>query len=161
MAMILDRSTIENKENITLIWFDPNIDAAGDREMRINTLRGINDYVLVYTDANRCISYIQSIRHEKIFLVISGIWASVLLPSIIDFKSLEVVYIFCGKDEQYLHLMEKYSKIAGIFTDQKELGLNLRKKLHSLNKQTETFSFYDQNQKVSVNLSEQTAQFLW
>ncbi len=61
MAMISDQSTIENKEHITLIWFDLNIDATGDRELTINTLRVINDYVLVYTDAAKCISYIQSI----------------------------------------------------------------------------------------------------
>ncbi len=61
MTMISDRSTIENKEYITLIWFDLNIDATGDRELTINTLRVINDYVLVYTDAAKCISYIQSI----------------------------------------------------------------------------------------------------
>lgn len=158
MSLISDRSTIENKENITLIWFDPNI---GDREIMIKTLRQINDYVLVYTNTNQCISYIQSIRNEKIFLVISGIWASVVLPMIIELKSLEVVYIFCGKRDKYLHLMETYSKIAGVFIDQEELTWNLRKKLHLFNKQSETFSFYDQNQKVSINLSEQTAEFLW
>ena len=161
MAMIFDRSSIENKESITLIWFDPNIDAIDDRQVTIDTLRSINDYALIYTDANQCISYIQSIRNEKIFLIISGVWASVILPSIVDLKQLEVIYIFCGQPEQYSYLMERYSKIAGILTNQQELDLNIRKKLHSFNKQAETFSFYDQNQKVSINLSEQTAQFLW
>ena len=161
MAMIFDRSSIENKESITLIWFDPNIDAIDDRQVTIDTLRSINDYALIYTDANQCISYIQSIRNEKIFLIISGVWASVILPSIVDLKQLEVIYIFCGQPEQYSYLMESYSKIAGILTNQQELDLNIRKKLHSFNKQAETFSFYDQNQKVSINLSEQTAQFLW
>jgi len=61
-------------------------------------------------------------------LVISGIWALVVLPSIIDLKQLEVVYIFCRKSEQYLYLIERYSKISGVFIDQKELDLNIKKK---------------------------------
>jgi hypothetical protein len=161
MALNSDRSKIENKENITLIWFDPNIDEKVDRTVTMKTLRAINDYALVYTDLEECIAYIESVRNEKIFLVTLGTWASLILSSVVDLKQLEAIYIFCTKREQHLYLMEKYPKILGIFIDQKELALNIRKNIYLLNKQVETFSFYDQNQKVSMNLSERTAAFLW
>ncbi len=161
MALVSDRSSEENKENVTLIWFDPNTDGKVDQAATMETLRAINDYVLVYTNLDECISYIESVRNEKIFLVISGTWAPCILPSIIDLKQLEIVYIFCVKREQHLYLMEKYAKIAGVFINQKELDSSIRQHLHLLNKQVETFSFYDQNQKVSINLSERTAEFLW
>ncbi len=161
MALNSDRSKIENKENITLIWFDPNIDEKADRAVTMKTLRTINDYALVYTDLEECIAYIESVINEKIFLVTSGTWALLILSSVVDLKQLEAIYIFCTKREQHLYLMEKYPKILGIFIDQKELALNIRKNIYLLNKQVETFSFYDQNQKVSMNLSERTAAFLW
>jgi hypothetical protein len=161
MAWTSDRSKIENKENNTLIWFDPNIDEKVDRVVTMKTLRAINDYVIVYTNMEQCIAYIESVRNEKVFLVTSGTWASLILPSVIDLKQVEGIYIFCTKREQHLYLIEKYPKILGVFIDQKELALNIRKNLYLLNKQVETFSFYDQNQKVSMNLSERTAAFLW
>lgn len=161
MASISNRSSKENKEAVTLIWFDPDSCEYEIKADTMKTLRTINDYILVYTNFEECISYIKSVKNENIFLVISGTWAPFVLSSIIDLKQLEIVYIFCNNREQHLYLMDKYSKISGIFIDQKELASSIRKNLHLLHKQVETFSFYDQNQKVSMNLSEQTAEFLW
>jgi hypothetical protein len=161
MATASDRSSQENKEIITLIWFDSNTDNAADTQDTMKTLRELNDYVLVYSDIHDCISYIQSVTNEKIFLVTSGVWATYLLPYVIDLTQLEVVFVLCAKCEQYFYLVEQYSKISGVFVDRKELNSSIRKNLHLLNKQVQTFSFYDQKQKVTMNLSERTAEFLW
>jgi hypothetical protein len=50
MALISDRSKVENKENVTLIWFDPKINEKTDRAATTKTLQAINDHVLVYID---------------------------------------------------------------------------------------------------------------
>ena len=55
----------ENKENITLIWFDPNIRSCEDIEKKKQELHLINDYVLFHTDLQQCITIIQSIDKEK------------------------------------------------------------------------------------------------
>ncbi len=86
MALNSDRSKIENKENITLIWYDPTIDEKVDRTVTMKSLRAINDYILVYTDLDKCIAYIESIKNEKIFLVTSETWALVILPLVINLK---------------------------------------------------------------------------
>ena len=161
MASVSNRSSEENKESVTLIWFDGSVSDQADRAKTMNILRGINDYALFYRDLDECTSYIKSVVKEKIFLIASGIWATALLPTIIDLKQLEAVFIFCAWREEHLYLMEKFPKISGIFTDQKDLEENIRQYLHIFNKQVETFSFYDQRQKVSMNLSERAAEFLW
>jgi hypothetical protein len=72
----------ENKENITLLWFDSNIESREDTEETEEQLRQINDYVKFYIDLELCVTYIQSIKSEKIFLITSGKRASDILPLI-------------------------------------------------------------------------------
>ena len=161
MTSIYDRSSEENKESVTLIWFDSMTGGKTDTASTMKTLRAINDYVLFHTDLEQCISYIKSINNEKIFLITSGLWASSLLPTVINLGQIEVVFIFCTWREQYLYLVEQYSKVSGVYVNQDELGSSIRHYLHLCNKQVETFSFYDQKQRASINLSERAAEFLW
>jgi hypothetical protein len=94
-------------------------------------------------------------------LVVSGTWAWVVLPPIINLKQLELVYILSTEREQHLHLMEKYPKISGIFVNQKEFDSSVRKNVPLSNQRMEIFTLSDQNQNVSINLSELTPDFLW
>lgn len=161
MSLVYDRSSIENKENVTLIWFDSNKHDNNEAASLLETLHTLNDYVLIYNNIYECISYITTVTNERIFLVTFGVWASSLLPSIIDLKQLEVVFILCVQHEEYLYLMKIFPKISGIFIDRQELNASIRKSLYLINKQVETFSFYDQKQKVSINVSERAAHFFW
>lgn len=159
MTPCLHRSSQLNRETTTLIWFDPEIE---NQHRLMTNLRIINDYVLIYTKLEECKSYIQSVKNEKIFLILPTTCATVILPSIINVKQLDRVFLFCKNSESNSYLKDKYSsKIAGVFTNQHELENSLQHNLGMSNKQVETFSFYDQNQKVSVDLSERTAEFLW
>ncbi|CAF4091991.1 unnamed protein product [Rotaria sp. Silwood1] len=72
----------ENKEAITLIWLDENIDDADYFKQTLNTLRQFIDYVLLYTDSQLCMNYIQSVVNEKVFLIISNNLAKTILPHI-------------------------------------------------------------------------------
>ncbi|CAF1280329.1 unnamed protein product [Adineta steineri] len=161
MSSVIDELAEENKESITLVWFDPNPNEKVKTKDMMKKLRSINDYVLIETNEEECISYIKKVTNEKIFLVIPGTSANILLPRIIDLKQIEVIFIICDVRRKYFYLLDKYPKIAGIFIDQEDLNSNIRKNIRSLNKQMESFSFYDQKQTVSMDLSERTAEFLW
>jgi hypothetical protein len=50
----------ENKENTTLIWFDPNTGSREDTAQTKQRLRHINDYVKFHTDLEQCVTFIQS-----------------------------------------------------------------------------------------------------
>lgn len=78
----------ENKEIITLIWFDPNI---GKREDTIETqekLRQINDYVIFYQDPQICSTFIESAKDENIFLITSGRQAEGILPELFHLRQI-------------------------------------------------------------------------
>ncbi|CAF3622495.1 unnamed protein product [Adineta steineri] len=151
----------ENKENITLIWFDPDIESHIDTETTIERLREINDYVLFYTELNQCRTRIQSIHNEKIFLIISDTQASKLLPSIMNLPQIDSIFIFCTDKTEDKNFTNEYVKIVGVYEDLDSLYLSLEEQVKFVEKQLETFHIFDQFQKSIGNLPKQSAEFFW
>ncbi|CAF2658808.1 unnamed protein product [Rotaria sp. Silwood2] len=118
------RNDGENKESITLIWFDPNIGLQEDIERTKQQLRLINDYVIFYGDLERFITFIQKTNKQKIFLVTSGSEASQILPRIYSFRPIDSIFIFCMKKERYEYLLNEYSNIVGIYINLDDLYLS-------------------------------------
>ncbi|CAF1525541.1 unnamed protein product, partial [Rotaria sordida] len=151
----------ENKESITLIWFDPNIGSHEDTEKTKEQLRFINDLVIFKTDLEDCVTFIQSIDKEKIFLITSGKKASQILSRIISCPQIDSIFIFCMKKERYEYLLSEYSKILDIYVELNNLCQSIREQVNLVNKQIQTFSFFDQHEKSTKDLSKESATFLW
>jgi hypothetical protein len=151
----------KNKESTSLIWFDPNIGSREDTRVTMKRLREINDYVVFQTELESCLAHIKSSQNEKIFLITSGSRASEILPHIQKFRQIDSIFIFCMKISKYEHLTNEYSKITGIYTDLDSLCASIREQIDLVDKQLETFSFFDQHQKSTKDLSRESAEFLW
>ena len=152
----------ENKESTTLIWFDPNIGTKEeDIEQTKQKLRLINDYVKFYTDLDQCITFIQSIDKEKVFLITSGSKASQLLSCIHSLSQIDSIFIFCIKKEKYQYLINEYPKIIGIYVNLNKLCQSIKEQIDLVDKQLQTFSVFDHNQKSTKDLSKQSGEFLW
>ncbi|CAF1082646.1 unnamed protein product [Rotaria sordida] len=150
----------ENKESITLIWFDPNIGSRDDIE-QTTQLRLINDYVIIHIDLERCISFIQSINKEKIFLITSGSEALHILPRISTFSQIDSIFIFCMKKNRYEYLLKEYTKIIGIYNNLNDLCKSIKEQIDLINKQIQTFSFFNQHETLIKDLSCISTEFLW
>ncbi|CAF1355837.1 unnamed protein product [Didymodactylos carnosus] len=77
-----DDSVLLNKEDITIIWFDKNIDLNNMNHDILKTkqmFEQIHNYILYFTDINTCIDYMQTVIYEKILLILSGTDANGLL----------------------------------------------------------------------------------
>jgi len=105
----------ENKENITLVWFDPNIDLNEDTKQTKQRLRQMNDYVVFHTELESCVAYLCSIEKETIFLISSGCFASQLLSRIISLTQIHSIFIFCVHKVKYEYLHLQYPKIVDVF----------------------------------------------
>jgi tetratricopeptide (TPR) repeat protein len=151
----------ENKESISLIWFDPNIGSREDTEQTKQQLRLINDYVIFRTDLEQCISLIQSINNEKIFLITSGSRALELLPVISALSQIDSIFIYCMKIDRYQHLISDYSKTIGIYNNLNTLCTSIREQIDLVDKQLQAFSFFDQHQQSTKDLAQKPAEFLW
>lgn len=157
----LQLSVDENKENITLIWFDPNIDQRDDTKKTMKQLREINDYVIFHTEFEQCLTHILSIKNEKIFLIASGASVSDLLSHISTICQIDSIFIYCMKEIKYQHLLKTYPKLVGIYTDLHSLCTSIREQIDAVERQLATFSCFDQHQKSTKDLSKQSAEFLW
>ncbi|CAF1278807.1 unnamed protein product [Adineta steineri] len=149
--------SIENKEDITLIWLDKTIDTLR------TTLREVTNYVLLYTEIEPCITYIRSINTERIFLIISGVYAEQCLDEIHDLTQIDSIFIFCKNLDKYKSEFvdtKKYSKLINVFNTEDELIKSVREELNDLHNQLATFSLY-KNEKTTRDLSNESASFLW
>jgi len=151
-------------EDVTIIWFDQYMDDVANRndaETTKTLLREINDYVLFFSRPDSCIDYIKSVSKEKIFLIMTGSYASEYLGKIHQLQQIDSVFIFCVYRAKYLPLKETYSKIIDVFTEQKDLMDSLRNNIELVTKQATVFGLFDGKQRSTRYLTRESASFLW
>ncbi|UJR20639.1 hypothetical protein I4U23_023764 [Adineta vaga] len=106
----------------------------------------LNPAVQFYSNFNRCLDLIKSIKDEQIFLIVSGAFARRVLSQTHHQRVLVAVFIFCSNSQYHQPLMQEYKAI--------------REKMELVEKQTIAFSLFDQKQKSLKDLSKESASFL-
>src|SRR4051812_46027735 len=91
-SKMVDRK--ENKESITIVWFDSDIYLHNHTVDGNERLREINDYVLYYSELEPCINYMKSVDKDKIFLITSSTNASQILSQINMLPQINSIFIF-------------------------------------------------------------------
>jgi UDP-N-acetylglucosamine transferase subunit ALG13 len=104
----------------------------------------LNPAVRLYTDFDRCLDLIKSIKHEKIFLIVSASFVGQILSQVNNYKFILAIFIFCDNPQQYESLVDVHNEIIGIYTDQNNLFEAIRNKIKLIEKQTLAFNLYDQ-----------------
>ena len=152
----------ENLEDLTLLWLDSNIDDSCDSLHTQSQLDELSNCVLLYTDCDLCINYIQTITREKIFLIISDkIWQP-FGPQIHSFKTITAIFIFCDDHKVHDPILDRYSKVIGIFTNQHDLLQSIRKSKRIVLKQTLGFNVLEyQTQRSTRDVSKDSGSFIW
>ncbi|CAF1022322.1 unnamed protein product [Adineta steineri] len=156
----LPNEVSDNKEDIQLIWLDGNMNDSHDYLLTQSMLTELNSAVQFYSHFDQCLDFIKSVKHEQIFLVVSGAFAQQILLQTHHYRSLIAIFIFCSNHQRYKPLMKEYNKIIGIFTKQHGLLESIKEKMDLVEKQTLSFSLFDQKQKSLKDLSQESASFL-
>lgn len=159
--LMLNNDIRENKEDTTLIWFNPVIGETIDIEKKKEALQAVNDFILFLSDINECINNIKSIRAEKIFLIVAGNNADELLPSVKNLFQLDSIFIFPRNSQEFERLRIDYLKIVGIFDNFDEVIQSLSETIKYVEKKIDVVSFYDEQQQDTRDLAEHAAKFLW
>ncbi|CAF4187265.1 unnamed protein product [Adineta steineri] len=151
---------LSNKEDIQLIWLDGNMNDSHDYLLTQSMLIELNPAVQFYSHSDRCLDFIKSIKHEQIFLIVSGAFVQRILLQTHHYRPLVAIFIFCSNHQQHIPLMKEYNKITGIFTKQHDLLEAIKEKMNFVEKQTLSFSLFDQKQKSMKDLSQESVSFL-
>ncbi|CAF1482742.1 unnamed protein product, partial [Rotaria sp. Silwood1] len=65
------------------------------------------------------------------------------------------------KQGKYGYLLNQYSIIIGIYTNLDDLCNSIKEQIVLVSKQIQTFSFFAQHERLTKDLSKESAQFLW
>ncbi|CAF4371720.1 unnamed protein product, partial [Rotaria sordida] len=125
------------------------------------TLGHINDYVIFASDHEQCITFIESIHQEKIFLITSRLKALQILPRVSSLRQIDSIFIFSMEKNQDDYLLNNYSKIIGIYINLDDLYKVIKEQINLVDRQIQTFSFFDQYQKLTEDLSKDSTEFVW
>ena len=105
-------------QNFVLLWLDLNVSVALDDEHRdiINQVRQIIYDINIFSDANKCLDYLYEIKHEKIFMIVSGSLGQHIVPHIHNMSKLDAIYVFCGQPANHEKWAQEWPKVKGVFT---------------------------------------------
>lgn len=166
----LDQSTTEiseqqeNLEDISLLWLDVNVFSTD--EFYLNTqirLHSIINHLQLFSNVEECINYIQSIKTEKVFLIVSGSMSKLIVPIIFQSQTVVSIYILCNNKVKHEQWANDYPKIHGVFNDSELLFSKLIKDFQSFCDDFMPISLLSPNvyEKSIRNLSKENASFMW
>lgn len=94
----------------------------------------LNPAAQFYSNFDRCLDLIKSVKDEQILLIVSGAFARRILSQIHNQKTLVAIFIFCTNRQYHQSLMEEFNKIVEICTDQDSLLESIREKMNIVEK---------------------------
>ncbi|UJR26873.1 hypothetical protein I4U23_008184, partial [Adineta vaga] len=115
-------------ENFIIIWLDTNISESNKHTQNsIHQLQRIANAIKTFTEIETCLNYLNQIKTEKIFMIVSGSIGQHILPMINDMTQLDSVYIFCNNPSKHTTWIKEYKKIQGIFNEIEPICKKLQK----------------------------------
>jgi tetratricopeptide (TPR) repeat protein len=104
-------------QNFHLVWLDGSIDEMNDDcHKSITKLRQVVNTVNTFINVDECIDFITDIE-EKCFVVISEEFSPPIISIVQDISPVSCVYIFRQNNVLHEKWAEKWSKVAGVYTD--------------------------------------------
>ncbi|CAF0839899.1 unnamed protein product [Adineta steineri] len=159
IPMIVKRSFSEddNDDQIIIICFHPN-NQIEDMKKQLNQM---NHHVVFHTELELCITFIQSIKNEKILLVIFDSYVCELVSHIDIFQQVHSIFIFYTKIEDFKYLFHEQLNIIGVYHRLDFFYSAHEEQINLIAKQFFQWTFYDQTNFSKRDLSKQSSDFLW
>lgn len=101
--------------NVIIILLDINSSSADE-----NKLKNIVANVKTFTDADQCFHFLENMKNEKIFMILSDSFEQYFghfLNFIQDMEQVYSIYILCNQQGRYEQWSNQYKKLKGAFPD--------------------------------------------
>ncbi|CAF4701344.1 unnamed protein product [Rotaria sp. Silwood2] len=109
-------------ENFLLIWLDANIDETQeDFRKSVKHLRHVVASITTFTDAKECFKFLDEIKKEKVFMIVSGAIGRQIASELQVMPQLESIYVLCGNKSYQEEWAKTIPKVKGVYTDIKPI----------------------------------------
>ncbi|UJR13586.1 hypothetical protein I4U23_000599 [Adineta vaga] len=148
------RLDIQKIQNVLLIWLDSNIDDNNeDCQNTMTQLRHIVNDLNIYTDGDRCIQFIETIKDRKGCMIISGSLGQLIVPQVHDLSEVDSIFIFCGNKQRHEGWAKEWPKIKGVFTDIKPICEALKQAAAQCEQNAVSMSFVSSGKNKDIDVS--------
>jgi tetratricopeptide (TPR) repeat protein len=151
-------------QNFHLIWLDGSIDETNSEDCRnsITKVRQVMNTVNTFTDPDECIDYINDIKSENTFLIVSEIFSETVIPIVQNIAEVISIYIICNNNDRPEQWAKQWFKVKGFFTDITTICEALKKAAHDCDKNSISISFVKTSDGSSnKNLDELDQSFMY
>ncbi|CAF1655363.1 unnamed protein product [Adineta ricciae] len=119
----------KNKENVAIIWLNPNADRHSNVSTTLERLRQVNDFVYFSRNITECITHVTTVPQEIIILITSNIYSCDILSQIGSSGKVDSIVIFCLEEDISTNRLDQYSKVIGVYSQLDDLLALVRKRL--------------------------------
>ncbi|CAF1219629.1 unnamed protein product [Adineta steineri] len=143
------RISIQQVQNILLIWLDSNIDETNAKCQNtiIKLRRAVNDFK-TYTNGDQCLEFIQTVVDKKVCMIISGSLGQQIVSRVHNISQVDSIFIFCGNRKYHEQWTKDWPKIKGVFTDITPICEALKAAAHQCEQNAIPMSFVGTNEKL-------------
>jgi hypothetical protein len=98
---------VDNVENSVVVWLDASIGDNSNTQKSKDQIRQLVNIVKIYTDPEECHTFINGLKGEKIFLIVSGTLGEQFIGAVQEVTQIDSVYVFCSNKEKHEHWANK------------------------------------------------------
>ncbi|CAF0947503.1 unnamed protein product [Adineta ricciae] len=162
---------VRKKDSIKIIWLDSRsvprddiIDTQLTRQALSNAIK--NAVLTCYSDRTSCIKYLRQQENTAgiLFLVVSGNDALDLFHDLNDdlYRCIDSIFIFCLSKNVHEAQLLYQKKVAGVYTEHKELLQSIQAQAVQINQQDLIMKYYSETQKTArIIPSYAKGEFVW
>ncbi|CAF1533247.1 unnamed protein product, partial [Adineta steineri] len=143
------RMNMQRMQNVLLIWLDNNINENNaDCSNTIKQLKRAVNNINTFTDGQQCLEFIQTIKNNKICMIVSGSLGKHIMPHVHHMSQVDTIFIFCNNQQWHKQWAKEWPKIKGVFTDITSICEALKQTAHQCEQNATPISFVASNKKL-------------
>jgi hypothetical protein len=113
---------VDNVENFVVVWLDASIGSNTDTQQSKDQLQELVNVVNTFTDPEACRNFINGVKDEKIFLIVSGTLGQQFVPTVQEVTQIDSIYVFfCSDKGKHENWTGNVPEVCGLYTSIKPL----------------------------------------
>ncbi|CAF3119171.1 unnamed protein product [Rotaria sp. Silwood2] len=104
-------------QNFILIWLDSKINESNsDYHNSMKRFREIVNTIYTFTNADQCVDFLNEVKDEKVFLILSDDFIQSTVSVIHDIPQLDSIYVISGNGSKHEQCAKQWTKMRSVYT---------------------------------------------